>query len=270
MKKFSWRGLVIIVFVLGTVFFLAPLVIKNLPDWWGTKKLNLGLDLKGGMQILLEVDTSELAASEIDGAVKNNIEIIRNRIDQFGVAEPSIQKLGEKRIMVQLPGVKDHLAAENLVQKTAMLEFKLVAPPEESERVIAMIDQNIKMNLQYVPRLAELDKQDKALADSLKVASDTLGTKDGIFKSFISRGEVDYSVQVDNVRLMQSLLADSLFAKVVPMGYQVSLGKADLEAVKADRSLYVLKSAVEMSGSDISRARVDFGSATSTDPRIAN
>lgn len=270
MKKFSWRGLVIIVFVLGTVFFLAPLVIKNLPDWWGSKKLNLGLDLKGGMQILLEVDTSELAASEIDGAVKNNIEIIRNRIDQFGVAEPSIQKLGEKRIMVQLPGVKDHLAAENLVQKTAMLEFKLVAPPEESERVIAMIDQNINMNLQYFPALAELDKQDKALADSIKVASDTLATKDGIFKSFINRGEVDYSVQVDNVRLMQSLLADSLFAKVVPMGYQVSLGKADLEAVKEDRSLYVLKSAVEMSGSDISRARVDFGSATSTDPRIAN
>ncbi|MDP2173153.1 MAG: protein translocase subunit SecD [Candidatus Cloacimonadaceae bacterium] len=270
MKKFSWRGLVIIAFMLVTVFFLAPLMIKNLPAWWASRKLNLGLDLKGGMQILLEVDTSELTAGEIDGAVKNNIEIIRNRIDQFGVAEPSIQKLGEKRIMVQLPGVKDHLAAENLVQKTAMLEFKLVAPNEEAERVVAQIDQNISMNLQSFPKLAELDRKDRALADSLKVASDTLGTKDGIFKSFISRGEVDYLVQVENVRLMQSLIADSLFARVVPMGYQVSLGKADLEAVKADRSLYILKSAVEMSGTDISRARVDFGSATSTDPRTAN
>jgi len=157
MKKFSWRGLVILIFCLGTAFFLAPLAFKGLPSWWASQKLNLGLDLKGGMQIILEVDTSKLSASDVAGAVDNNIEIIRNRIDQFGVAEPIIQKMGEKRIVIQLPGVKDHLAAESLVKKTAMLEFKLVAAPEEAERVLTSIDQAVKMNLSSSPNWPRIE-----------------------------------------------------------------------------------------------------------------
>jgi len=270
MKKFSWRGLVILIFCLGTAFFLAPLAFKGLPSWWASQKLNLGLDLKGGMQIILEVDTSKLSASDVAGAVDNNIEIIRNRIDQFGVAEPIIQKMGEKRIVIQLPGVKDHLAAESLVKKTAMLEFKLVAAPEEAERVLTSIDQAVKMNLSFFPELAQLDKQDKALADSLKVQSDSLGTAEGVFRSLISRGELDYEIPLEHVRLINDLIVDSTFTRLVPAGYQLALQKIDLQDKNADRVFFVLKSAVEMTGSDISKARVDFGSAESTDPRTAN
>ena len=96
MKKFSWRGLAILVFVLATAFFLAPLLFKDsLPSWWASWKLNLGLDLRGGTQIVLEVDTSKLPADQASKAIDNNIEVIRNRIDKFGVTEPSIQRLGE-------------------------------------------------------------------------------------------------------------------------------------------------------------------------------
>lgn len=270
MKKISWRGLIILVFIFGTAFFLAPLAFDGLPDWWASRKLNLGLDLRGGMQIILEVDTSKLPANQVAGAVDNNIEIIRNRIDQFGVAEPSIQKLGERRIVIQLPGVKDHLAAENLVKKTAMLEFKLVAQPDEAERVLTQIDQTVKMNINLLPSLADLDKKDKALNDSLKLAVDSLDTGAGIFRSLIGRGELDYSVTSENVRLVQSLIADSTFAKLVPAGYQLALDKLDSENVSAERSFYVLKSAVQMTGTHISKARVDFGSPNDTDPRTAN
>ena len=124
MKKFSWRGLSIVIFICVTAFYLAPLAIPNLPDWWSKHKLKLGLDLRGGMQILLEVDTSELSEADARGALDQNIKIIRERIDQFGVAEPTIQKLGDKRIMVQLPGVSNFEAAEKLIKQTAMLEFK--------------------------------------------------------------------------------------------------------------------------------------------------
>jgi preprotein translocase subunit SecD len=168
MKKFSWRGLAIIIFICVTAFYLAPLAIPNLPEWWAKNKLKLGLDLKGGMQILLEVDTSALSVSDARGAVDQNIKIIRERIDQFGVAEPSIQKLGENRIMVQLPGVSDYQAAENLIKQTAMLEFKVVAMPEEAKRVLDTIDANINANLSFFPTLAELDKKDKeVMLDSL-------------------------------------------------------------------------------------------------------
>jgi preprotein translocase subunit SecD len=61
-----------------------------------------------------------------DLAVRQGLETIRNRIDQFGVAEPSIQQQGDNRILVQLPGVQDPARAKALIGKTALLEFKLV------------------------------------------------------------------------------------------------------------------------------------------------
>ncbi len=267
MKKFSWRGLSIVIFICVTAFYLAPLAIPNLPEWWAKNKLKLGLDLRGGMQILLEVDTSELSAADARGAVDQNIKIIRERIDQFGVAEPSIQKLGENRIMVQLPGVSNYEAAENLIKQTAMLEFKLVVSGEEAKKVLDTVDLNISNNLSFFPKLAELDKKDKSIladkADSVKAGS-------GVFSSLVRPGEVDFEVQYSDVRLIQDLLADSLFQQAVPMGYQLALDKADTESARADRILHVLSSAVELSGADLAKAKVEYGSSTSTDPRIAN
>ncbi|MDD3578561.1 MAG: protein translocase subunit SecD [Candidatus Cloacimonetes bacterium] len=272
MKKFSWRGLSIIIFICVTAFYLAPLAIPNLPEWWAKNKLKLGLDLKGGMQILLEVDTSELSVADARGAVDQNIKIIRERIDQFGVAEPSIQKLGENRIMVQLPGVSDYQAAENLIKQTAMLEFKIVAQPEEAKRVLDTIDANINANLSFFPALEALDKQDKAILADTLASADSLGNPagSGVFSSLIRPGEMDYEVQWDNVDIIQQLLADSLFQRAVPAGWQISLDRANTETTRADRALHVLSSAVELSGADLSKAKVEYGSSTSTDPRIAN
>ena len=61
-----------------------------------------------------------------DNAVKKSIEVIRNRIDEFGVTEPEIVSLGEDRIVVQLPGVKDIERAKDLIGKTAKLSFRIV------------------------------------------------------------------------------------------------------------------------------------------------
>lgn len=267
MKKFSWRGLSIVIFICVTAFYLAPLAISNLPEWWAKNKLKLGLDLRGGMQILLEVDTQELSAADARGAVDQNIKIIRERIDQFGVAEPSIQKLGENRIMVQLPGVSNYEAAENLIKQTAMLEFKLVVSGEEAKKVLDTIDLNISNNLALFPKLAELDKKDKSiLADK----ADSVKAGNGVFSSLVRPGEADYEVQFSDVRLIQDLLADTLFAQAVPMGYQLALDKANTETARADRVLHVLSSAVELSGADLAKAKVEYGSSTSTDPRIAN
>ena len=70
-----------------------------------------------------------------DLAVRQGLETIRNRVDQFGVSEPSIQQQGENRILIQLPGVQDPERAKALIGKTALLEFKLLderVPVEEA------------------------------------------------------------------------------------------------------------------------------------------
>src|SRR5258705_4892903 len=104
------------------------------------KAIKLGLDLQGGMYLLLEVDTSKLGPAEAKNAVDQVRQIINNRIDQFGVAEPSIQKQGENRILIQLPGLLDQERAKELIGQTALLEFKIVKTDEETRALFDRID----------------------------------------------------------------------------------------------------------------------------------
>lgn len=122
------RLLVKIVFILAViglcVYFAFPL----------NKRINLGLDLKGGMHLLLKVDTTNLSGAAKEEAADRALEVIRNRIDQFGVREPSIQRQGEDEIVVQLPGVTDRDRAIDIIGKTALLEFKLVSADNDKLR----------------------------------------------------------------------------------------------------------------------------------------
>jgi preprotein translocase subunit SecD len=72
-----------------------------------------------------------------DDAVRQGVETIRNRVDQFGVAEPTITRQGEDRILIQLPGVQDPDRAKALIGKTALLEFKLLDEQTPAEQALA-------------------------------------------------------------------------------------------------------------------------------------
>ena len=114
------RVLLIVGVVVVSLFLCLPL----------GKKINLGLDLQGGMYLLLRVDTSKLAVQTEKAksdAVDRALEIIRNRIDEFGVKEPIVQGQGVDQIVVQLPGMTDRQRTLDLIKRTAVLEFKLVS-----------------------------------------------------------------------------------------------------------------------------------------------
>ncbi len=76
------------------------------------------------------------AATLRDLAIRQGLETIRNRVDQFGVAEPTIQRQGENRILVQLPGIQDPERAKALIGKTAQLEFKLLDEQADLEKAV--------------------------------------------------------------------------------------------------------------------------------------
>lgn len=117
MQKGIIYRVVLILAILGiSLYFAFPV----------NKRINLGLDLQGGMHLLLKVDTSLLSEKDKLDAADRATEVIRNRIDAFGVREPSIQRQGLDEIVVQLPGVTDRDRAIDLIGKTALLEFKLV------------------------------------------------------------------------------------------------------------------------------------------------
>lgn len=134
-QSLKWRMPLIAVAVAVCLFYAIP---PFDPDGSGPKqgKIKLGLDLQGGMQLDLRVDTSKLEGDAKRDATVRAIEIIRNRIDQFGVSEPTIQEQGQDRISVQLPGVKDRKRALDLIGKTALLDFKIVSDDAEKFKEI--------------------------------------------------------------------------------------------------------------------------------------
>ncbi|MBI5211717.1 MAG: protein translocase subunit SecD [Elusimicrobia bacterium] len=102
--------------------------------------LNLGLDLKGGTHLLMELDIGKLdPKADAQDALARAIEIIRNRVDQFGVAEPLIARQGKRWIVVQLPGVSNAAAAKDIVGKTALLEFRMQQTDEKAQTALGKI-----------------------------------------------------------------------------------------------------------------------------------
>ena len=111
--------------------------------------LKLGLDLQGGMHLVLEVDdpdgtmTAEAKSDMIDRVDR----IIRTRIDEFGVEEPLIQKVGGQRLIVELAGIDDEEQAKGIIQRNAFLEFKLVLPTTDFDQALSRIDRSIVATL---------------------------------------------------------------------------------------------------------------------------
>jgi preprotein translocase subunit SecD len=106
--------------------------------------LSLGLDLQGGIHLALEVedpDGTMTPEARVD-AIAQAETVVRNRIDQFGVEEPIIQRNGD-RLIVELAGIDDEDRARELIQQSAFLEFKLVRPTTAFESSIRQIDRRI-------------------------------------------------------------------------------------------------------------------------------
>ena len=117
-KQFGWKCTLVAAVLLVSAWAISQYGIK------------LGLDLRGGTSFLLKMDVSGIDSAGRATAVQQAIEVLRKRIDQFHVAEPLLQRVGEDRILVELPGLKeaDREEARRRIEKTAFLEFRLVHP----------------------------------------------------------------------------------------------------------------------------------------------
>ena len=108
--------------------------------------LRQGLDLKGGTYLALEVDDSKqaIAAADKPEAIDRALKTVRSRIEGFGVSESVVEKQGNDRIVVQIPGIQDGERARKLIQNQAFLEFKITDKSQALERSLPKLDQIIK------------------------------------------------------------------------------------------------------------------------------
>ncbi len=134
MKKKNIGLLIFILALLGLALWsIVPLNTKLL----GPNGLTLGLDLKGGSQLLYKADLSKKNPSVTDAEAMSSVtEKIQRRVNLYGAAEPVIQRQGTDRILVQLPGVEDINEAIKLIGQTALLDFREQKLDENGQPVL--------------------------------------------------------------------------------------------------------------------------------------
>ncbi len=148
MANLKSRLLVIGALVLASLWALFPRTVIErvkrdgvfVTDTVRRVPLRRGLDLQGGMHLTLEVDESKGAIANKSDAVERALTVVRNRIDELGVSEPIVQRAGEDRILVELPGVDDPARAQAVVQKAAFLEFQITDKTQALDRSLGKLD----------------------------------------------------------------------------------------------------------------------------------
>ncbi len=147
--------LVIILIIFGfSLWTILPIDGERL----GRQGLNLGLDLIGGVHLVYQADFTDNATGEDkDADMERALITIQQRIDKYGVTEPIIQRVGDDRILVQLPGFTDIDAAKSLVEQTGFLEFREVELNAEGQPVF-LSDYLNKSPLEFIDKNESEDR----------------------------------------------------------------------------------------------------------------
>ncbi len=236
------RLLIILALVVGSVWALFPRTVvervkRNGEFVYDTVKrvpLKKGLDLQGGMHLSLEIDESKGAVADKSEAIDRALKVVRTRIDEFGVAEPVVQKAGNDRIIVELPGIDDPRRAQDVVQKSAFPEFQITDETQALEKALPRLDAILKGKVATAATgvrkdstpaaggLQSLFTTDTTKADSAKTDSAVTGAAGGpgAFSSLIQQGQMpgEYYVAQTNVPTVTRYLAMPEVAGVLPPG----------------------------------------------------
>ena len=275
MSNIKGRVTVIILVTLASIWALWPRTITvrernpdtGVAEYREVKRIPLkrGLDLQGGMHLSLEVDESKGSVANKSDALDRALTVLRNRVDQFGVAEPVVERAGEDRIRVDLPGIDDPERAEALIKTSAFLTFQIVDEANTLERALPRIDAALKAKGADVVAGKPATPTDTgtrgALADLLtpsrdsatRVAQDSAaadtgiltGTRDGAFSRLLQPGGMpgEYFVSFADTGKVARYLEMPEVRALIPPGRVVRWGAIDENARRAGfRPLYVLES----------------------------
>ncbi|HEX4083546.1 MAG TPA: protein translocase subunit SecD [Chthoniobacteraceae bacterium] len=210
--------------ILGTVLTVLLVAFCIQSAYPPSKKVQLGLDLQGGTSFLIQLDVPKGEVLTED-SVNQAVEVIRKRVDAFGVSEPVITPEGLNRIVVQIPGLDEAKIADvrEQLQKVAKLEFRLVRP--DSEQLLSEIDKGE----QPIPPGYEIREEDQMDKDGHpvlgkdgkpEVAARFLVTKTAdMGGEHVIRANAFYTTEY-GVSLTMDNVGKDLFGKLTAQAYQ--------------------------------------------------
>lgn len=251
-------------------------------------KLNRYFGRRGQSDDEILTDLKKLS----EDAVNRTLQVLRNRVDQFGVSEPSITPQGHSRIIIELPGIQNIERAKKVIGTTALLEFKLVKDPEVVWSVLNDIDKVLRSRRQGAATATA--QADTAVATGDKAQDKQLSLNELFGDQTSSDAEEDTSIVVDqatfdekpftsllrglpgrysdvvsvpsqNIRAVQRTLLLPEVQAAIPGDVQILWGTREIAMNdQAFQRLYVVKKEAELLGSMLSNAdvQIDGGSAS--------
>jgi preprotein translocase subunit SecD len=238
--------------------------------------LKRGLDLKGGMYLALEVDESKARVTDKSEALDRALKVVRTRIDQFGVTEPLVQKSGDDRIIVELPGIDDPQRAQEVVQKSAFLQFQITDETQALEKALPRLDAAVKARGATAPEPtlggdtalrrpaspSDLFTTDTtARPDTTKTdtaAAATPAPSAGDFSKLIQQGQIpgEYLVANTDLPTLESYLSMPAVQAAIPPGKVIRFGTDSLQVGNAlYRPIYVLDARPIITGQYLTDAK---------------
>ena len=222
---------------------------------------------------------------EADDAINRVLEILQNRVDQFGVSEPTIQKQGKHRIVVELAGIQDSERARALLQSTALLEFYLVKNVAVTNEIIAQLDNALRSdNDQSTPKEKQTtEKEDKSTDDQSTTVSELFGETesnasdsdndtnlDDIFAEAPFSGLLtsipgDMGIEEKNIYAFKKLLEEPEVQSKLNNADGQFLLSQEAETASANETvkfyrLYYLEKRPELTGGIVEEAQANLGS----------
>ncbi|MFH1740253.1 MAG: protein translocase subunit SecD, partial [bacterium] len=228
--------------------------VKNLQE----KAIRLGLDLQGGVHLVLDVDIEKVVEQErakgtperdMDYVRERTLEqatlVVRQRVDEWGVAEPLVQKIPPRQIVVELPGYNSPEQAADLLQMNAQLRFHMLADWEEASRIVEDIDAQVPVDL---------------LGQILRTSGG------GLSSEF-------YVKDPEDVELMKGILSRPDVQDVIPNNYAFKWSdkQEPVEGLFGDspyRSLYLVNANPELTGESLERAYFYIDQANFNEPQV--
>ena len=224
-------------------------------------------------QILISLE------EEAEDAINRVLEILQNRVDQFGVSEPTIQKQGKHRIVVELAGIQDSKRARDLLQSTALLEFYLVKNPSITNETITLLDNGLKKDSTFAANTEDMgntategtvNNEATNVSELFSNESDTLETVDQLFldapfSSLLTALPGDLAVEKKNLYALKNLLNSEKVQSILDKSggqFLLSNSADDLATGTTEEfyRLYFIEKSPELTGGIVEEAKADLGS----------
>lgn len=231
-----------------------------------------GLDLAGGMHLALELDQSKQVSADPKRDIDLALTVLRKRIDEFGVVEPVVQKVGDDRIIVELPGLDDPARAVAIVQRTAFLEFRITDETGALDKAIPSMDRVLRSaGVKPAQGAAPSAVQQLLGGDSAKVpadsTADTTAITGGVLASLIRPSNTgipgEYLVPENSYPRVDSLLSLPEVKRLLGRGVDFRWS-ANKESVGAEfwRPLYIVEAEPMVTGEHLVDARAEIDPLT--------